>query len=72
MKKEMIMPSVFGGLFILVVLGYGAIFLYVPIPLLVKLVIGALVIIIAMAMLYVILQRNRELEEEKKDDLSKY
>ncbi len=72
MRKKMIMPVVFGVLFVMVLIGYGMLFFLVPIPIFVKLVIGLIIILIAASMFYVLMQRNRELGEEEKDDLSKY
>ncbi len=72
MRKKMIMPVVFGVLFVMVLIGYGMLFFLVPIPIFVKLVIGLIIILIAASMFYVLIQRNRELREEEKDDLSKY
>ncbi len=72
MRKKMIMPVVFGVLFVMVLVGYGMLFFLVPIPIFVKLVIGLIIILIAASMFYVLMQRNRELGEEEKDDLSKY
>ncbi len=72
MRKKMIMPVVFGVLFVMVLIGYGMLFFLVPIPIFIKLVIGLIIILIAASMFYVLMQRNRELGEEEKDDLSKY
>ncbi len=72
MKQTMIMPTVFGVLFILLIIGYSMIFLLFPIPLVIKIAVGAVVAALAAAMVYVIIQRKRELEKEDHDDLSNY
>lgn len=72
LRKTMIMPILFGVIIILVALGYGAIFIYLPIPIIFKIVIAIVETSIAGAMVYVLIQRNKELKEEEKDDLSKY
>ena len=66
------MPTVFGVLFILLIIGYSMIFLLFPIPLVIKIAIGAVTAALAAAMVYVIIQRKQELEKENQDDLSNY
>lgn len=72
MKRAMIMPLVFGVLFILLITGYGFLFFLVPIPLAIKIIIALAVLGIAAAMVYLLVQRNREIKEEERSDLSKY
>jgi Kef-type K+ transport system membrane component KefB len=72
MDKRMIVPALFGILFIVAVAAYASLFLLIPFPPVVKLIIGLVVAALAISMGYLIIQRNRELKEEDKDDLSKY
>ena len=72
MKKTMWAPIIFAALSVIVVIGYAAIFLYLPIPMVFKVIIALVVLALVIAMGYVLVQRNRELEEEERDDLSKY
>ena len=72
MKKTMLAPIVFAALSVIVVIGYAAIFLYLPIPMVFKVIIALVVLSLVVAMGYVLVQRNRELDEEERDDLSKY
>ena len=72
MKHELFYSALFGGLFILVIIGYGMLFFLVPIPMVIKVVIGVVVILIAYTMIKVILRRRDEIREEQKYDLSKY
>lgn len=68
----MIAPIFFGLLTILAIAGYAVVFLWLPIPFFFKILIGAGVAALAGAMIYVLIQRTREMEEEDKDDLGKY
>ena len=72
MKKVMIVPIVFAILTMLVVIGYAAIFFLAPIPMIIKIGIALLVVVLIGAMGYVVMERNRELAKEEKDDFSKY
>lgn len=72
MDKRIIVPALFGLLTLGVIGGYASLFLIIPLPLAVKIAVGAAVAALAAAMVYVIIQRSRELKEEDKDDLGKY
>ena len=72
MKETMTLPILFGIIFIVLVGCYGAVFFIIPIPLVFKLVVGVVMTVIAGAMVYVIIERKREMQEEDKDDISKY
>ncbi|MCF7915684.1 MAG: hypothetical protein K9L66_11000 [Spirochaetaceae bacterium] len=72
LQKGIIVPALFGVLFLILCAGYAAVFFIVPIPLLFKLIIAVGLTALAVAMVFVIIQRNKEIQEEKKDDLSKY
>ena len=72
MSKEFFYSALFGGLFVLVMIGYGLIFVLIPIPMVIKIVIGIVVILLSYTMFKVILQRKDEIRQEEKDDLSKY
>lgn len=72
MKKAMITPIIFGVLVVVVASGYVALILLFPVPLFVKVLAGAVIVALGAAMAYVLVQRNREMKEEDKIDLSKY
>jgi heme A synthase len=68
----MIAPIIFGVLVVLVASGYVAVILLFPVPLVVKILAGLVIVALGAAMAYVLVQRNREMKEEDKIDLSKY
>ena len=70
--KKMIMPAVFALIFIAFVVIYALFILVAPAPLIWKILIGGLLLATAPVMVYVLIQRYREMKEEEKDDLSKY
>ena len=70
--KKLILPAVFAILYIAFVVIYAVLILSSLAPLLLKLVIGGLILITAPLMVYVFIQRYRELKKEEEDDLSKY
>lgn len=72
MDTRLIAPGLFALLVILALAGYTAIFLLVPIPVWIKLLFGLILASLMAAIVYVFVQRTRELKEEDKDDLSKY
>ena len=72
MDKRMIAPTIFAALALLAGAAYASIFLIIPIPVFFKLVVAAVILSVTGAMIYVIIQRKKELKEEDKDDLSKY
>ena len=72
MDTRMIAPGLFALLVILFLSGYVAVFLLVPIPLWIKLLFGLILASFMAAIVYVLVQRARELKEEDKDDLGKY
>ncbi|TVQ28462.1 MAG: hypothetical protein EA383_00445 [Spirochaetaceae bacterium] len=72
MDTRMIAPGFFALLAILILAGYAAVFLLVPIPLWIKVLFGLILGSFMAAIVYVLVQRARELKEEDKDDLSKY
>lgn len=71
-QRGIVLPALFALLFVVIAAAYGAVFLILPIPQMFKIIIAVAVGAIAVAMVYVVIQRNREIREEGKDDLSKY
>jgi len=65
-------PALFGILTVAAAAAYASVFLILPLPAAVKVVVATLFTAIAAAMAYVIVQRTRELKEEDKDDIGKY
>jgi heme A synthase len=72
MDRRIILPALFGILTIAAAAAYASVFLILPLPAAVKVIIAALFTAIAAAMAYVIVQRTKELKEEDKDDIGKY
>lgn len=72
LQRGIIVPALFGLLFLIISAAYGAVFFIMPIPLFFKLIIALGLSALSVAMVFVIIQRNKEIQEEKKDDLSKY
>lgn len=72
MHKSMIMPIVFGTLVMLFAAGYAVIFFIIPVPVFVKVIVALILTALAAAMIYVLIQRNRELKQEDSIDISKY
>jgi len=70
--KKLILPSIFALIFIIFVVAYAILILTSVAPLFLKWGIGILILLTAPAMVYVFLQRVKELKEEEKDDISKY
>lgn len=72
MRKAMIAPILFGLLTIIIIAGYISVVLILPVPLIFKILAGVVVVAITSAMIYVLIQRNKEIKEENSIDLSKY
>lgn len=70
--KKMIMPAVFAILYLVFIAMYAIFILVSATPLFWKIIIGGLLLATAPLMVYVFIQRYREMKEEEKDDLSKY
>lgn len=70
--RGIILPALFGLLFVLIIAAYGALFFILPIPPVFKVLITLGVGALAAAMVYIILQRYREIQEEGKNDIDKY
>lgn len=72
LQRGIIIPAMCGLLFLIISAAYGAVFFIMPIPLLFKLIIALGLAALAATMVFVVIQRNKEIQEEQKDDLSKY
>ena len=59
--------KIYQGIFL-----YSLIFFVIEMPLLIKMVIFLVITGVAVTMVYLLIQRNRELQEEEDDDISKY
>ena len=70
--KKLILPAIFALLYIGFIVVYALLILVSATPLLWKILIGGLILATAPVMVYVFIQRARELKEEEKDDLSQY
>ena len=68
----MIMPIVFSIVFVCAIGLYSLIFFLLHIPIFVKVIIAFVIIGFAIVMVYLLIQRNKELKEEEENDFSKY
>ena len=71
-QKGILVPALFALLFVIIIGAYAALFFVLPIPQMLKVFIALGSGMIVVAMGYVVIERNREMEDEGKDDLSKY
>ncbi len=72
MNRKKTLPVIFGVLMVLVLIAYGIVYMVMPIPFPVKLLIGLPVLGMSAALVYLVFERNKEIDEEEKDDLGKY
>ena len=72
LRKEMVFPILFAFLTLAIVAGYVGLIVLFPLPLLIKIIAGAVVVALTVAMVYVLVQRNAELKKEDGIDLGKY
>lgn len=72
MRREMILPVVFTVIFLIMTGLYAAIFFILELPVIVKIIIAALLLLLCAVMVYLLLERNKEIQEEKDNDISKY
>ena len=70
--KKMIVPIIIAIITILILLGYGAIWFFVPIPILFKIIIGIILLALCGVTVFVLFERIKEIESGEEDDLSKY
>ena len=70
--KKMILPGLFALLYIAFIVVYAVLIISSIAPLAWKIIIGGLILVTAPLMIYVFIQRYREVKKEEKDDLSKY
>jgi len=72
MKKEMILPAVFSIIFLILIGLYAAIFFILQLPIFVKVLIAIFLLLLCGVMIYLLIERNKEIDEEKENDISKY
>ncbi len=70
--KKMIAPIIIAILTILGLLGYGAIWFFVPILLPIKILIGVVFLALCGVSIFVLIERIKEIRSGEEDDLSKY
>lgn len=70
-RKKMIAPIIITILFVLYYAFYFAIIIALPVGIW-KLFLGIVPVVLAVIMIYVCVQRIKEIEEGEEDDLSKY
>lgn len=72
MRKEMVAPLTCGIMVIVVLTLYGAAVIWAPLPWIVKIAASVMLVGVVGAMVYVLVQRHKEVEREADDDLSQY
>ena len=72
MKKKMIAPIVIGLLITIYYLTIALVIIFTNIPIVIKFIIGGISVIIAIAMIFTVKSRIREIRRGEEDDLSKY
>ena len=70
--KKMLAPVIIAIIIVLYYVGFAAICLLIPIPLLLKLLFGIVPLALAGVMIYVVITRIKEIRSGEEDDLSKY
>ncbi len=71
--KKIIAPAVLAVIFAIYYLGISAIFLFIPeIPVLVKVLMAGIPAILAGVLIYVLIERIKEIRSGEEDDLSNY
>lgn len=71
--KKMIAPIIITILFVLYYVGFACVCVYIDgIPLIVKIVFGAVPLILAAVCVYVLIERIEEIRSGEEDDLSEY
>ncbi len=72
LRKEMVFPILFAFLTLAIVAGYVWLIVLFPLPLMIKIIAGVVVVALTAAMVYVLVQRNTELKKEDEIDIGKY
>lgn len=72
MKKKMIAPIVIGVLITIYYLTIALVIIFTNIPIVIKFIVGGISVIIAIAMIFTVKSRIREIRRGEEDDLSKY
>ncbi len=70
--KKIILPAIFAFLYIVFIFLYIFTVLVSTTPIILKVLIGGLLFATAPLMVYVFIQRYKELKKEEKDDFSQY
>ena len=70
--KKMIAPIVIAVIFVLYYAGFFLLCMFIPIPLVVKLLFGLVPLGIIGVFIYVLVERIKEIRSGEEDDLSKY
>ncbi|MCM1182952.1 MAG: hypothetical protein NC337_06235 [Roseburia sp.] len=71
-RKKMVAPIVISVIIILYYCFYAAICLVIPIPLVVRLLMGIIPLALIGVMVYVLMERIHEIRSGEEDDLGKY
>lgn len=70
--KKMIAPIIFASILIIYYIGFFILCLFIPIPPVLKLLLGLIPLLLAGVSVYVLVERIKEIRSGEENDLSKY
>ncbi|HBA70108.1 MAG TPA: hypothetical protein DCZ40_12245 [Lachnospiraceae bacterium] len=70
--KKMIAPIIIASILVLYYIGFFILCMYIPIPLILKFLLGLVPLLLAGVSVYVLAERIKEIRSGEEDDLSKY
>ena len=71
-RKKMAAPVIITILFLAILAGYGTVYFMIDLPIAVQLLLASLLVALAVAMVYILVGRIKEIKGGEEDDLSNY
>ena len=71
-RKKMVAPIIITVLFLAILVGYATVYSMMDLPIGVRLLLALILVALAVAMIYVLVGRIREIKGGEEDDLSNY
>ena len=71
-RKKMVAPVIITILFLAILAGYGIVYFMIGLPIWAQLLLATILAALAVAMIYVLVGRIREIKGGEEDDLSNY
>ena len=71
-RKKMVAPIIITILFLAILAGYGTVYFMIDLPIGVQLLLASILVALAVAMIFVLVGRIREIKGGEEDDLSNY